>query len=258
MKSFRVFIGIMMFVLAVSLCVSSNANGRGLEHGRLPKFKALLFTCGTDQVKDADGNRYDTVRIASQCWMAENLNVGQQIQGTTDQTDNSQIEKYCYDNDPNNCVTNGGLYQQNEMMQYSTTGGAQGICPTGWHIPTDWEWKVLELNLGMTQSEADEEGVFRGTDQGEQIKMGGSSGFQALLSGWYNMEEDIFKDLGDFGYWETSTITNEDPPEIYFRGITGEPEWINMIDRRKLDMRHHAHSIRCVQDQKYKGDERNH
>ncbi len=95
------------------------------------------------------------------------------------------IEKYCYNNDTNICATDGGLYQWNEMMQYSTSGGVQGICPTGWHLPTDSEWKTLEMALGMTQVQADLTG-WRGTDQGTQLKSGGTSGFQALLAGFRN------------------------------------------------------------------------
>jgi uncharacterized protein (TIGR02145 family) len=60
------------------------------------------------------------------------------------QSNNSIIEKYCYDNNLDSCTKYGGLYQWNEIMQYTTQQGVQGICPTGWHLPTDEEWKVLE------------------------------------------------------------------------------------------------------------------
>jgi len=50
---------------------------------------------------------------------------------------------YCYNNDEWHCDEYGALYQWNEMMDYASTEGAQGICPTGWHIPTDDEWKIL-------------------------------------------------------------------------------------------------------------------
>jgi len=98
---------------------------------------------GTPTVTDIDGNVYNTVLIGDQCWMKENLNTGTRINGSSNQTNNGTIEKYCYDNLESNCDTYGGLYQWNEMMGYSTTPGAQGICPTGWHIPSDAEWTVL-------------------------------------------------------------------------------------------------------------------
>jgi uncharacterized protein (TIGR02145 family) len=62
-------------------------------------------------------------------------------------SNNGIIEKYCYNNDPAMCATYGGLYDWNEMMQYSTVPGSQGICPQGWHIPSDSELCTLSLFL---------------------------------------------------------------------------------------------------------------
>jgi len=102
---------------------------------------------------DEDGNNYSTVQIGvgkstAQTWMAENLNAGVRIDGTQEQTNNGIIEKYCNNNDESNCITYGGLYQWDEMMQYLTTEGVQGICPIGWHLPTDAEWTILTDFLG--------------------------------------------------------------------------------------------------------------
>ncbi|MCB9332191.1 MAG: hypothetical protein H6574_13995 [Lewinellaceae bacterium] len=94
------------------------------------------------------GQSYATVQIGDQCWMAENLNIGTMIDGSSNQTNNGTIEKYCYNNNASNCNTHGGLYQWNEMMQYTTTAGAQGVCPTGWHLPTDGEWTTMTNYVG--------------------------------------------------------------------------------------------------------------
>ena len=68
-------------------------------------------------------------------------------------------------------------------MGYGTTEGAQGICPAGSHIPTDNEWKTLEMSLsGMTQATADTAG-WRGTDEGTKLKSGGASGLNMPLAG---------------------------------------------------------------------------
>ena len=83
--------------------------------------------------------------------MAENLNVGTRISGSSNQTNNSIIEKYCYDDLEANCNTYGGLYQWDEAMQYSATEGVKGICPTGWHLPTDAEWTTLADFLAENQ-----------------------------------------------------------------------------------------------------------
>ncbi len=98
-----------------------------------------------------EGQTYNTVQIGNQCWFRENLNVGAKIysnQGGFQQQDNDIIEKYCYDNDEANCDVYGGLYEWPEAMQYVTTEGAQGICPDGWHIPTDGEYTALTDYLG--------------------------------------------------------------------------------------------------------------
>ena len=104
--------------------------------------------CGQPFTDARDGKVYTTVSIGSQCWMAENLNVGVRIDGFQDQANNSIIEKYCYNDDNTNCNTYGALYQWNEAMQYLTTPGVQGICPTGWHLPSDAEWTALTDFLG--------------------------------------------------------------------------------------------------------------
>ncbi|HPR57321.1 MAG TPA: FISUMP domain-containing protein [Bacteroidales bacterium] len=90
-----------------------------------------------------EGRYYNTVKIGEQCWLKENLNIGTKINGSSNQTNNGTIEKYCYYNSVSNCDNYGGLYQWDEMMGYSTTPGVQGICPEGWHLHTDAEWTAL-------------------------------------------------------------------------------------------------------------------
>jgi uncharacterized protein (TIGR02145 family) len=109
-----------------------------------------VFTCGDPLFDIRDGRTYNTVLIGTQCWMSENLDVGNFIPGTINQIDNGEIEKYCYNNNLTNCMTYGGLYQWNEMMQYSPLPPFQGICPTGWHIGTMSEWGILTTYLGGT------------------------------------------------------------------------------------------------------------
>jgi uncharacterized protein (TIGR02145 family) len=94
------------------------------------------------------GDTYNTVQIGSQCWMRENLNIGTMIHGSVYASDNDTLEKYCYGNNPANCEIYGGLYAWHEMMNYSTVEGSQGICPTGWHIPSVANWDTLIAFLG--------------------------------------------------------------------------------------------------------------
>lgn len=92
------------------------------------------------------GQYYRTVQIGDQCWLKDNLNVGVMVKSVftesrhADVSDNGVIEKYCYGDNPDNCALFGALYDWKEAIGYVDTPGTQGICPPGWHIPTDEEW----------------------------------------------------------------------------------------------------------------------
>jgi len=139
----------------------------------------------------------DTNGIAvRQCWLARNLNVGQQLISTCSELQeldcrNNIVEKYCYDNDPDNCSRYGGLYTWYEAIGQCDAPLAErvrGICPEGWHIPSDNEWKVLERILGMPSEELNQNGEqnFRGelAGVGDALKLGGHSGFEGLFPGF--------------------------------------------------------------------------
>jgi uncharacterized protein (TIGR02145 family) len=155
-----------------------------------------------------DGNTYATIKIGTQCWMAENLNVGTRINGSGNQTNNSLVEKYCYSNAESNCDTYGGLYQWNEMMQYATTGGAKGICPVGWHIPIDAEWTTLTDYFGGT-SVAGGKLKEKGTPHWNSPNTGATNeaGFTGLPGGYRYANEPFgtFGFVGYGGYWWSST-----------------------------------------------------
>ena len=104
-----------------------------------------------------------------------------------------------------------------EPASSSNPSGVQGICPTGWHVPSDDEWKQLEMYLGMSQSDADNT-TWRGTDEGGKLKETGTdhwmapnygatnvSGFTALPGGHRYGNE--FNDVGGGGYWHTCTLS---------------------------------------------------
>lgn len=134
---------------------------------------ATNIPCPGTPTVEYEGQVYNTIQIFSQCWLKENLNVGIRINGNVEMEDNGIIEKYCYNNNESNCDTLGGLYQWDEAMQYTTQQGAQGICPPGWHIPTDEEWKVLEgavdSQYGIGDNMWDNE-FWRGFDAGKHLK----------------------------------------------------------------------------------------
>lgn len=217
---------------------------------------------GTPTVTDDEGNVYNTVLIGSQCWMAENLNIGTTIYSTTGgklQTDNSIIEKYCYNNILSNCLIYGGLYEWDEMMQYNPSdnqliGTTQGICPEGWHLPTDEEWKSLERYLGMSHFEASNTG-YRGTTEGGKLKESGhthwsppnegatnESGFTSLPGGYRDYVD------GSFGQMNTSarfwTATEYNDTEGWRRAMTHDHSSVWRAEHNK----NYGRSVRCVKD----------
>lgn len=101
------------------------------------------FTCGNNMTDIRDNKAYPTVQIGSQCWMAANLNYGTVVNSPQLQYDNCISEKYCYNNLSSNCSSYGGLYSWDELMQYDGSPANQGLCPPGWHIPTEGEWTTL-------------------------------------------------------------------------------------------------------------------
>jgi uncharacterized protein (TIGR02145 family) len=207
-------------------------NSQGPAYGSEVYFTTNTFVCGSPFV-DTRGGTYLTVMIGSQCWMAENINIGTRIDGASSQTNNGPVEKYCYDNLESNCDIYGGLYQWNEMMQYTTTESTQGICPFGWHVPSDNEWKILEMELGLTQAEANQEGI-RGTDEGTKLKQGGSSGFDALMAGKCT-DGGVFQNLGMYTTFWNSSGTN--------RTLSTE---FTEINYSSYDTKNNGFSVRCV------------
>ena len=213
-------------------------------------FPAYIFAaCGTDTVQDADGNTYGTVQIGEQCWMSENLNVGIYVAsvhttGHSDVSNNGIVEKYCYGNNENNCDTYGGLYDWNEAMGYVTTSGAQGICPDGWHIPTDAEQHTLEGYLkdeGQTCDPSRGE-IWDCATAGTKLKSGGSSGFEGLLAG-VRGSTGAFYDLGTFArFWSSS----------FFSESTSWHRLLSLSEARVKRVYAYGHangfSVRCLKD----------
>jgi uncharacterized protein (TIGR02145 family) len=190
---------------------------------------------GTPTVSYA-GKTYNTVQIGSQCWLKENLDVGTMIQGIDTAKNNGTIEKYCYNNDTNNCHTYGALYQWNEAMQYSTTEGTQGICPSGWHIPTYAEFQTLITAVDSNGNAL--KAIGQGTGAGAGTN---TTGFSALLSG--------FRTINGYFYFLGQAT--------YFWGSTDDyTDYASTIDLGSLisyltfyyNFKEYGFSVRCVKD----------
>ena len=189
------------------------------------------------------GKFYNTVQIGTQCWMAENLNIGAVIPGASNMMNNGIIEKYCYDDDPANCDVYGGLYQWDEMMGYTTTEGVQGICPVDWHIPTDAEWDILQNYLGgfnVAGGKLKEAGTIHWNAPNAGAT--NSSGFTALPNGYRDGGVGNFWALGTNAYFRTSTMY--DPPVIWSRILFYDYGTIHSI----VGIQNIAEGLRCVKD----------
>lgn len=179
-----------------------------------PKTFTLIATNGPTIYQITDNtapsavvlNPADWLTIGTQTWAKANLNVGTMVTSATQQTQNSILEKYCFQNLESNCDLYGGLYRWDEAMQYVTNAGAQGICPVGSHVPTEVEWKTLEMQLGMTQAQADSTG-WRGTDQGFQLKTDGTSGLNMPFndSGGLDVNEQFLAGIMSGSYFWSSS-----------------------------------------------------
>ena len=209
--------------------------------------------CGETFTDDRDGKEYSTVLIGAQCWMAENLNIGTitNQNGSNNQTNNSVIEKYCYNNDESECSEYGGLYEWHEMMGYQTGESIQGICADGWHLPSDQEWMTMEMFLGMSEEDANATGFERGTDEGLQLQVDGGTGFDALFGGiWYPgygfaYNEDFPSPTGYYYSYFWTTTPGEYNNHYMYRNVNTQFQTITRW-QAQWDF---GYSVRCIADE---------
>jgi uncharacterized protein (TIGR02145 family) len=204
--------------------VAYATNAVGTSYGDTIAFTtsaAPVFTCGTSAI-NYDGHNYTTIQIGSQCWFAENLRSdnyrnGDAIPGNLNDaewTSTSSGAQTVY-GEGTSTVYQGSSDEEANLATYGrlyngyAVNDSRGLCPSGFHVPSDGEWMTLEMALGMTSSQANSTG-WRGTDQGTQMKTtswGGtnSSGFSALPGGYRNNDYGNFSNQGNYGAWWSSS-----------------------------------------------------
>jgi len=152
--------------------------------------------------KDArDGQSYKWVTIGTQTWMAQNLNYKR----------TGSDSGWCYNSDTSNCSKYGRLYTWAEAMDTSFTYNTvmllnvklshQGVCPSGWHVPSDAEWSALVRYVDSAKSgtKLKSMGKWIGNTLGDD-----SYGFNAMPAGYYY---DSFYVLGSYtGFWTSFEI----------------------------------------------------
>lgn len=192
---------------------------------------------------------YDLVAIGEQCWFAENLRSEHYANGDAIPVPNgwwgstTEGAQAVYNNDVSNVTNYGRLYN------WYAVDDERGLCPTGWHVPTDGEFMTLEMALGMSEAEASSNGA-RGTDQGTQMKSSpsdnpswngtNSSGFSGLAGGRLNFVS-LFNGGGIYGdFWSASASGTE----AWYRRLYGE---FNEV-WRSSNNQGNGFSVRCVRD----------
>ena len=190
--------------------------------------------------KDTSG-MYDTISV-----MVENLNVGEMVPGTGDQSDDSKIERYCYDNDTLKCMEYGGLYQWAEMMQLPSECNTkscadqikpnhQGICPSGWHLLTYNDFYIVVYSMGNPDKV---KGVRAGPFGGNN-----DSGYSLVGAGVRDRDGE-FMSIAGAAYW---FYPEESDQELYF-SKGGMQINSSTGYGLKLYYKNYGFSVRCVMD----------
>jgi uncharacterized protein (TIGR02145 family) len=214
------------------------------------------------------GYDYQTVQIGEQCWFAENLqnanySNGEVIPNGLDDvswgtTTDGAMTAYgagastCYNYDlPNGdaCDETVSVPEYGRLYNWHAVADERGLCPTGWHVPSDLEWMNLEMQLGMASSDANGTG-WRGTDQGTQLKNSegwfqdgngsNSSGFSGLPAG--DRTNSVFVNAGAYGTFWSSTEADEATAWKRFIGYDDERVFRTNFTKQS------GFSIRCIQN----------
>jgi len=218
------------------------ATPAGISDGNSCVAKAPV--CKSATISDIDGNSYNTVAIGNQCWMKENLkttkyNNGTSIPNLTDNTEwqNDATGAYaCFDNNTSNCSTYGNLY--NAFVVF-----AGNICPIGWHVPSDDEFRILIE--GQASAGCESSGGWQCAPAGSHLSINtlngdNSSGFSGLLVG-IRENDGSFSSQG--AYLEMWSSTRDNGPLLtrylsaYFSETLRNTNWIT-----------NGLSVRCLQD----------
>ena len=226
------------------------------------------FVCGTSQIIDRDGNAYNTVKIGNQCWMRENLR-------TTKYQDGTEIEfkvsgssytnpcRYAPNNDENNVAVYGYLYNWAAVMNGSTSSnnnpsGVQGICPTGWHMPSSAEWTQLvnyvkgqsdfrcgNVNVNIAKALASASGWNSSTTTcavGNTPNNNNATGFSAFPAGAYVAAG--YTSFGDYAEFATTTEGSYSNTMIDYHLSSNESK----VESWNTGIISNGKSVRCVRN----------
>ena len=232
-------------------------------------FLFIISGCGKEQpplpvpetgtMTDHDGNVYKTVKIGNQWWMAENLKVTTYQNG--DSVNFEPSANNWKDSTPAYCIYGSSYY--GFLYNYYALSDPRKLVPAGWHLPSDAEWKALEIALGMSVSSADSI-LWRGSKEGDKLKKarvdaGATTWYidtENQFSVWANNESGFSALPGSCrifngtygspgvpytGYWWSSTLRGN---EVWYRYLDYNN---SKIFRFYVDKRY-GFSVRCVKN----------
>lgn len=202
-------------------------------------------------IDERDGLVYKCKQIGDQIWMAENLAYLPSV--TTPDNGSTSVPLYYVQEYDGSVVS-----EAKATANYTTYGvlynwlAATSSCPDGWHLPTDDEWKQLEITLGMIPEHV-ELTDWRGTDQATQMKSTSgwnnngngtnTSGFSALPGGYRNKDDGAFGQKGDWAWWWAAIELT--PTSTWGRAFTST----NSTVYRPFGVdKDYGFSVRCVKD----------
>ena len=240
-------------------------NSVGTSYGEQMSFSTIAsFTCGTSTITDYDNITYNTVQLGNQCWMKENLRTTHYSDGTPIALGSSTSTTVAYRYYPNNYNTNvstyGYLYNWKAVMRNSSSteanpSGVQGICPTGWHVPSDAEWNQLvsyissqsqyrcnSFSSNIAKALASTSGWSSSTTTcavGNTPSNNNATGFAAMPAGSHGGSS------GDFGssafYW---SATQSNSSYAYYRGLNNNSAMVTRSNYSKSI----GYSVRCLKN----------
>jgi len=160
-------------------------------------------------IDSRDSKNYNTIKIGTQTWMAENLAY------------KARSGCWTYDNNATNVTKYGYLYD------WKT---AKKACPSGWHLPSKSDFETLLSNAGGS-----------GNNAYNAHKKGGSSGFSALLGGWRYIDE-TFSDIDSYGgWWSSSEVDTSSARYLHMVSYSQSARMFSHYKELGL-------SVRCLQD----------
>ena len=220
-------------------------------------------------VTDIDGNTYNAVKIGQQIWMSENLRTTHYADGTyIKQGSSSSVSTayWYYPSNKSSTMQNYGLlYNWSAVMNGEASSnrkpsGVQGICPDGWHVPSDAEWTQLTNYVGsqnqyccsnnsaniakaLASKTGWKDSPYTCT-VGNVSSFNNTTGFSALPAGGYywGMLTSLSTSFSNFAYFWSATAT--DRSGAYYRGLDHEEANVSKGNNYRAD----GFSVRCVKD----------